>query len=53
MRVVISSSPDGSENFPIFHITYDSLLRDYKGMALSGLEPTIIRRSALVQQLSV
>jgi len=32
-------------NFQIFHITYDSWL--------SGSEPTIIRKSALVQQVSV
>jgi len=29
----MSSSPDWSENFLIFHITYDSLLSDYRGMA--------------------
>jgi len=33
MRVVMSSIPDWSGNFLIFHITYDSLLSDYKGMA--------------------
>jgi len=46
MRVVMSSSPDQSENFLIFHISY-LLLSDYRGMA------KWFRRSALVQQLSV
>jgi len=52
MRVVMSSTPDWSENFLIFHITYDSCYVIIE-VWLSGSEPTIIRRSALVQQLSV
>jgi len=32
MRVVMSSSPNWSENFQIFHITYD-LLSDFRGRA--------------------
>jgi len=51
MRVAMSSSPNWSENFLIFHITYDSCC-DYRGIWLSSFEPTIIRRS-LVQQLRV
>jgi len=45
MRVVVSSSPDWSENFIIFHITYDSC-SVIIGVWLSGSEPTIIRMSA-------
>jgi len=33
MRVVMSASPGWSEKFIIFHITDDSLLSDYGGMA--------------------
>jgi len=40
MRVVISSSPNRSENFLILHLWL--LLSDYRG---SGSEPTINRRS--------
>jgi len=50
MRVVMSSSPDLSENFLIFHITYDSCEVNIE-VWLSGSEPTINGRSALVQQL--
>jgi len=46
MRMVMSSSPDWSENFLIFHITYDSYYVIIE-MWLSGSEPTIIRRSAV------
>jgi len=50
--VVMSLSPDWSEHFLIFHITYDSSSVIIE-VWLSGSESTIIRRSALVQQLSV
>jgi len=50
MRVVMSSSPDWSENFLIFHITYDPCLVIIE-VWLSGSEPT--RSSTLVQQWSV
>jgi len=49
MRVVMISSPDWSENFLIFHITYDTYSE--VTIEVSGSEPTIIRRSALVQQV--
>jgi len=45
------SSPHPCENFLIYPITYD-LLSDIE-VWLHGLEPPIIRRSSLVQQLSV
>jgi len=48
--VVMSSRPDRSEFFLIFHITYDYVIIE---VWLSGAELTIIRRPALVQQLSV
>jgi len=51
MCVVISSSANWSENFLIFHIAYDSCYMIIE-VWLSGSEPTIIRRSASVQQLS-
>jgi len=51
MRVVMSSSPDWSEFIFIFHITYDSWV--VIEVWVSGSKPTLIRCSALVQQLSV
>jgi len=52
MRTIMSSSPEWSENFLIFHITYDSCLVITE-IWISGSEPTLIWRSAFVQQLSV
>jgi len=51
MRVVISSSPGLSVYFLLFHITCVSCY--CIEVWISGSEPTIIRRSALVQNLSV
>jgi len=51
-RVIMGSSPDQSENFLIFHITYDSCYVIAE-VWLSCSQPTIIRRPALVQRLSV
>jgi len=50
MRVVMCS--DWSENYLIFHFTYDPCLVIIE-VWLSGSELAIIRRSALVQQLAV